>query len=255
MDFSVEDARPLGAAVLSLLTRYPVVITYEDPRYQYSGDLQDVTERVRRNPNSTGKGRILVPRGGHLHASYEIAQETGTPVNMKDALNGVVAAKNLNAVGGRFAVYQSGDALHVVPVEVRDSNGAWVKQQSVLNTPITLSSGELDGYALMEAILKEVSDASGIKLGLAAENVTNTLGRYRGGIEAADEPARDVLLRALHSISPRLTWILNYDPSDRYYFFNVTVVAEPPPPEVPLDLSTLPRPGDPTPAGPPFRAR
>jgi hypothetical protein len=43
VSFYVDGARPVAEAILSLTDRYPVVITYEDPRFEYSGDIKDVT--------------------------------------------------------------------------------------------------------------------------------------------------------------------------------------------------------------------
>lgn len=247
----VNDHRPVKAAVSTLIRRYPVVITYEDPRYEYSGDILDVTAELRiRHP---GAHTTLVPRGGSLQASYQVSSDTGRPVDVASMLDGILEVKNLNPVGGRFAVRQSGDVFHIVPTEVRDSTGHWVKQRSILDTPITISSGEVSGYELMVEILKELSNASGIEVGLSAERFTNAFRNYKGSIQAQDEPARDVLLRALHSISERFTWMLSYapSPSDHYYVFAVDLVAAPAR-EIPVDLSKLPRPGEPTPAGPPF---
>jgi hypothetical protein len=248
----VSDPRPLAAAVLSLIDRYPISITYEDPRYRFSGDVQDVTGQVRKNLNAPN--RVFVPRGGVLEARYEV--DSGQLLSAADTIQRIVETKNLNPVGGRFEVYQRGGVFHIVPIEARDSTGAWVRQQSILNAPVTLSTGELNGYELIEMVLKQVGEASGERiLGMSAERFANSFFRYRGSIEATNEPARDVLVRALHSINPRFTWLLNYDPSGRYYVFAVALSAEPPPRDIPLDLVRIPRSGEPTPAGPSFRPR
>jgi hypothetical protein len=125
--------------------------------------------------------------------------------------------------------------FHIVPSEVRDDGGLWVKRGSILDTPITFFSGQMNGYDF-EAILDELAEASGANvLGLSAERFQNAFSRYTGSIDAKEEPAREVLLRALHAISPRFTWMLNHDPSGRYYVFAVAIVAEkarrPMPPE------------------------
>jgi hypothetical protein len=65
---SVDDPRPLEAAVLALIKRYPLVITHEDPRYEFSGDMQDVSSR-----NPRVQHRVLIPLGGVLQANYRIS--------------------------------------------------------------------------------------------------------------------------------------------------------------------------------------
>lgn len=255
VDIYVDDPRPVQAAVLSLISRHPVIITYEDPRYEFAGDIQDVTDRVRRSPNTPGKNRVLVPRGGLLQSSYEINRSTGAPVDVTAALASIVEAKNLNPVGGKFAIRQSGDVFHIIPSEANERGGSWVKLGSILDTPITLSRGEMNGYELVETILDKLAEASGADiLGLSAERFQNAFFRYTGSIDAKEEPARDVLLRALHSISPRLTWMLNYDPSGRYYVFAVTIVAEKPRPPMPPEF-VAPADGGPSPAETPRPAR
>jgi hypothetical protein len=62
-------------------------------------------------------------------------------------------------------------------------------------------------------------------------------------------------MSTLRSINPRYSWALNYSPSDRYYLFSIIIGAEPPPPAVDPFAFPVPRPGDPTPAGPPYRPR
>lgn len=249
----INDPRPLKEAVLQFIKRYPVTITYEDPRYEFAGDIRDVTDQVRKSPNPENH-RTLIPSGGVLQTSYTVSTDTAQPVNVASAIQGMVETKNANPVGGRFDVFQSVRAFHVVPVGVRQSNGTWVKQTSVLDVPISLTVQETDGYHLLEAILEQASAASGQDIrGPVLPGSPNPLFRYRGKVEATDEPAREVLMTMLHSINPRFSWTLNYDPSDRYYMFNIVLTAEPPLPEVdPFELP-VPRPGDPTPSGRPFR--
>ena len=247
-DVFADDPRPLEAAVLSLIGRYPVMITYEDPPYAFSADVKDVTDIVRKSP-STRKDRILVPQGHALQASFDVSAATGQPTNLAEALDTLVDAKNANPIGGRFGVVRNGNLFHIVPIEVRDRDGRWIKAGSILDTPITLSTETLNGYALIESILKRVSAASGTDIGLSAERFANAFARYSGKVEAQNEPARDILLRTLRGVSTRFTWMLNYDPSGRYYVFAVELAAEPPPAEVPLNLAILPRLGGDTPAG------
>ncbi len=189
---NVNDTRPVGAAVRSLIAQYPVVITYEDAQYVYSGDLQDLTAQVRKE--HLNARNIVVPRRGVLQAKYKASQHKGDGANVAAALDSVVQANNRNpAATARFTVRQIGNAFHVLPSEVRDSTGAWINQTSILDTRITLSSGEESGYALIESVLKAVKEASGADiLGLSADGFVNTLTHYNGNIEAKDEPASDV---------------------------------------------------------------
>lgn len=72
--------------------------------------------------NNVGKGRVLVPRGGGLFASYEVSAGTGTPVDVRRALDSVLDANNLNPFGARFRVQQAEQAQHVIPTQARSTS-------------------------------------------------------------------------------------------------------------------------------------
>jgi hypothetical protein len=46
----VDDPRPLNEAIYQFVRRHPITVTYEDPRFEFAGDLRDVTDQVRRGP-------------------------------------------------------------------------------------------------------------------------------------------------------------------------------------------------------------
>jgi hypothetical protein len=244
---SVNDARPMGQAVLSLIRSYPVTITYEDPRYEYAGDLRDVTRQV--GTTRQQQASTIVPKGGAFHALFDVSQDTGEPVDMADAIQKLVDANNRARQGGHFEVLRSGETFHVVPNEVRDGRGRWIAQRSVLDTPITLSSsGERDGFELVEAILHEVSAASGQKIVGGRPNVAMVCFSSPGcaenerTVDANNESARDVLMRLVRSLNARYTWVLYYVSQDHYYVFNLVLGVERPVP--------TPKPGNPTPGVP-----
>jgi len=257
---SINDGRPMGQAVLSLIRSYPVTITYEDPRYEYAGDLRDITRQLSKSHRP--EVRTIVPRGGALRAMYDVSQDTGEPVDMADAIQKVIDANNLARFGGHFELLQSGAAFHVVPTEVRDGKGRWVQQRSILDAPITFSSGgEKDGFGLIEAILQQVGAASGQKILGGRPNTAIACGRT-GCIEnerivdATNEPARDVLMRLVSSLNPRYTWVLYYDAAERCYYFNLVLGVERGQPKIEQPRPRPPKPGDPTPGqrGPPANA-
>ncbi len=49
LTLDVEAPRPVATAVQAFVERYGYFITYEDPRYAFDGDLQDVAWRVRKD--------------------------------------------------------------------------------------------------------------------------------------------------------------------------------------------------------------
>jgi hypothetical protein len=88
---SVNDGSPVAKAIEELVARYGYVITYEDPRYAYEGDLQDVTTQVRRDLDQYPPGKapkVIVPRGGKLSVTLSTSTfvDTQTVASVLDRL-------------------------------------------------------------------------------------------------------------------------------------------------------------------------
>jgi hypothetical protein len=243
-DLAVNDPRPVAAAIFQLIKEYPTVISYEDPRYVYSEDIQDVTDRVR--PNRSGP-RILVPKGGPLSVTYEVNANGKQPLSYANVLGAVLEAARVNPSGGRFAVRQQGEMFHVIPTQVRDDSGKWVQATSILDTPISLYVEQQQYSQLMKAILSEVSKANGVRVGLNDSQFTGEFMRHTGRVDATNQTARDVLMTTLHAISNRFTYGLLYDPGAKYYMLNLHLAAEPP--QEPAPTRVQPPPDGPSPAG------
>src|SRR5688572_14466348 len=193
---SVESPRPVAKAVQTLIARYEQAITYEDPRFAFEDDLEDVTARVRKDLHLYAPGKapkVIVPRGGKLTVS--------SSTDLASILDEVVRIQASSARGGRFRLEQTGDVFHVVPAEVRDRSGDWAAQTSVLDTAISLPTQERSGYKTIEAICSAVSAAAHIKVSVGTTGLegglVNEAGPPRYRLGADNEVARSVLMRAL----------------------------------------------------------
>lgn len=63
----VSGPRPVASALFALSMQHGYVISYEDPMFVYSGDLEDVTNQVRRDLDQYEQGkapRVISSRGG-----------------------------------------------------------------------------------------------------------------------------------------------------------------------------------------------
>jgi hypothetical protein len=230
VDLYVEDPRPVAGAVASLTSRFPVVVTYEDPPYRFPGDLTDVTSMVRRDQYEISNvPKIIVPMTRALAVRYEGLAENDEPQNWQAALQAVVAAHDVNAAGGRFRVQQDGDVFHVVPSEVQDQRGRWVAQTPVLDALISIPRTELGGYQMLERICKELSETTGARV-IVGVVPPGAFMFQKGILEAKDEQARDVLLRTIREMHPGLTWQFLYGVSGDRFALNVLPVFAPPPP-------------------------
>ena len=163
---SVDDPRPVAKAVEELVARYDYVITYEDPRFLYEGDLQDVATQVRRDLDQYPPGKapkVIVPRGGKL----AVTLPSSASVNMQTSasvLDQLTRAQSIRGEGGHFRVVQVGDVFHVAPTEVRDRNGNWIARSSILDIPISLPMEDRSEVGMLDAIVKAVSAEAHVKV-------------------------------------------------------------------------------------------
>ena len=237
---TVESPRPLAKAVETLMQKYGSVITYEDPRYSYADDLEDDTERVRKDLDKYPSGkapRVIGPVGGSLSVSSS-SGEVG------DILSQVIQASE----HGHFQVVRTGDVLHVVPTEARDVNGNWMPQTSILDARISLPAQDRSAYETVSAICQAVGAAAHVHVGFVGIPLGGLQGEnaappptYR--LEANGESARSVLMRAMAMIFPerKKTWLLlNGSPQDAEYGLNVMDVPGAPPLQILSPLSPSP---------------
>jgi hypothetical protein len=236
----IDDPRPVAKAAEELVARYGYVITYEDPPLAYEGDLQDVTTQVRRDLDRHPLGKapkIVVPRGGSLTVRLPSSASVNTQT-IASVLGQLVSAHSIRNQGGRFRVVQVGDVFHVVPTEIRDRNGNWIAQSSVLDTPISLPMEDRSELEMIDAVVKAVSSAAHAKIYISGGfgmgiSVPDRPASYRLG--ADNERARDVLMRALVLLNDpkagtwrpqRQRWQMLYDSDDKTYFLDISPVPD-----------------------------
>jgi hypothetical protein len=224
----VDDPRPISKSIQILISQYGYMITYEDPRYTYQGDLQDVTAQVRRDVNKWAPGKapkVIGPRGGKLTLNLPPITKSQ---DMESTLNQLTQLESAN--GGHFRVQQTDGVFHVVPTEVRDINGNWAPNTSILDVPISVPLEKRTEYGTINAICNAVSLAAhvnvrvgaGVGQGVAPDGDTPLY-----PLEASTESARGVLLRALASTSNRRrTWMLLYDFGEKAYFLSILAVPD-----------------------------
>jgi hypothetical protein len=246
----IDDPRPVAKAIEELVSRYKYVITYEDPRVAYEDDLQDVTTQVRKDLDRYPPGKapkVIGPRGGRLTVSLAPSASVNTQT-MAAVLDQLTRAQSNRGEGGHFRVVQVGDVFHVVPTEIRDRNGNWTAQSSILDVPISLPMEDRGKNEMLGAIATAVSSAAQVKIRLGSGIGggifnPNRPASYR--LEANNERARDVLTRALSLlndpkagtwISQRLRWELFYGADEKTYFLNISTVPDLPAAPLPTGI-------------------
>jgi hypothetical protein len=223
----VNDPRPIAKAVQTLVSQYGYVITYEDPRYNYMGDLEDVTAKFTRwNKRPEMAPKIIVPAMGKITVSLPATS------GLKDVASALgVLAQQRSEHGGHFRVQQSADVFHVIPTEARDPDGNWSANPSILDVPISLPAHDYSEHGMMQAICSAVGVLNHVEVHAGGGDVG--LGIRPAGpetlyhLEAKNESARTVLLRALSTSSTRRrTWQLLYDYTVKAYYLNILEVPD-----------------------------
>jgi len=198
---SVNDPRPLSAAVSLVERRCHCAITYEDPLWT----SDDVALSGPHWP-------AMIPKGGLFTFDAPDLAVT-TPAQMAAAMAQVVRVFEQSGSGrGAFRVTNDTIAVHVVP-----------RAGSILDTPVTipLATRRLDD--VVTVVLAAVERGTGQKLELATFP-TNFFFQHRVEIEAKQEGAREVLVRALAASGRALSWSLFFDARMRQYYLNTHFV-------------------------------
>lgn len=220
LEFSaVFDARPLAAVISQLETRYGWIITYEDPPYEAAADLDDVTLDVARDPQNF-KGKVLVPRRRRFDFKYPKADQP----RAEDLLAAVIRDYNLAGNNDAFRLLRTGAFFHVVPSVSDDKNGTPTSRQSRLDVRVTIPDAERSVLKTVELVVDHVRELIGVPV-VMGQVPTNFLAQKKLRTDATNEPARDVLVRALTSTGRDLSWRLTCDPgATKFCFFNVHFV-------------------------------
>lgn len=199
---SVEDGRPVAEAILKLEAKYGWAITYEDPRYVHDSEIADVTLKVRRDLDRYKPGeapKVLVPKGGVLEFTYDVAPDTKLPTNPAMVVQRLLDAQAASGNGGRFRLETSGQIMHVIPTAIKNGEGVLVPQGSILDTIISLPAEERTVYQKVESICAAISRAANIRVELGTIP-TNLFYQHRDQQGAASQRARDVLVSTFATI-------------------------------------------------------
>ncbi len=260
LTLTVNDPRPVHAAVLEMERLSGTAINYEDVQYNYPSDVQDVSvsamnasQRAQAPPGV----QVIVPRGGQLVVLVGVDAATG---RLKDrtavmgALSQLLTVANTaeTIAAGKFTVENVNNQFFVAPSQWRSATGASVAATPVLSVPITLTGQPMTGWDTLNAVLRQVAAASGAQV-VAGTMPMGMFALSKVSVSASKEPARYVLARLFADIisagpsatsAPTMGYHLLFDPKQREYVLNVEVIpsASPDPPS-PIEAPVLPSPG------------
>ncbi len=131
-------SRPISTLINEIRRRERVSITYEDPRYVNSTDIEDVTVEVSKGSDldKTHGPPILVPKGRPISFVYVPARMHKQ--NSAKATIERMLEEYVSLGGPTFAVIGDGTRLHVVPREILDASSTRVHQGSILESRVNV---------------------------------------------------------------------------------------------------------------------
>jgi len=201
----VYDCRPMAEAVIALGEQLQCAITYEDPPFEFSGDLLPVYS----------DSMMRVPKGGRLSLTY---QKTDDKLGIITQLS---AEHSASGNAGDFIVIQTGDIYNVIPLRYKNKAGKHVDHHSIIDTRISLALKDTNCQKALEAVCEAVSSANArFRLSLG-QTPLNAFMQTPYSREVVDEPARDVIneILALHNQSLKerdapvlITWQVRFSP-------------------------------------------
>lgn len=206
---SVDDPRPLSAAVRLLDRHCHCPITYEDPKSN-ADDAVDVSASVWHAPNV----KPYIPKGGRFSFTLpeRLAQESS--FNRQGSVEEVLDRFERSKAGrGHFKVVRDDGTIHVVP-----------RSGSVLDAPVTLRTDTQPMSVFIMEILNAVAEVTGEKIGLATGPI-NFLNQ-KATFTANGEPARIALARVLQEGGRELSWRLAYDFGMGRYYLGIHAVPK-----------------------------
>lgn len=200
--------RPLQFAVQSLESHFARPVTYEDPVWAYSGDV----ERLDGDPRNE-----LVPRWRQLRLAGLPALDGATKLDVQ-LVERVIAAYVQQNGAPTFRVASSSYGLHIIPTASRDGGGRLRPETALLDTTISITEGPHDP---IEEICKSVSAATGTRVFPSLRPIGNGFFRfYTGGRAfprkwgAENVSARAALISVLEKSATTFTWRLLCGPHE-----------------------------------------
>lgn len=186
---SVNTFRPLDAIATKLESQFGLVMSAEDPLFQFRGDMLDISLEVSRVRSGT-----LVPARWGFEVRFPVSPN-GSPKNVHDLLASIVAEANLRSPFA-YRLDEGGGAFAFVPTRTRDAQGRSIAITPLLDRLVTIPLGVRRIHESASLMAADLSRQTGLRVSCCQSVIAG----YPWGMEAVlfdanNEPARTVLRR------------------------------------------------------------
>jgi hypothetical protein len=211
-----DSIRLVDSIANTLAQRFGVVVSAEEPQYQFSGDLQDVREADPDWSAQHPKAHYLVPKRRRMEIQFSVLPD-GSPADLGDLLRKVLEkVKDQVPFGYRLDV--DGDFASFVPTTTRNAEGGGVPATPLLDRRVTIALGSRRISENGKLLADSLSAQTGLRVSCCQSLVAGIpWGMPVVPFEAHDEPARKVLERLIllnqrsNWVSSRNYWLLRCD--------------------------------------------
>lgn len=217
----ITAARPLAELTTALQRETGKPVTYEDPVWEWSGELESIG-----SSNAAKWNRF--PRRRHF--VMQPIRETPDG-GSTEWLTNMVKQYNSQENGSRFKVISSRLGVHVVPDQTPDGSGQLGTSKNLLDTLITVPTEARTATEHFRVLCEAVSAASGIEVRLGVGGPRPWLDDFFGA-ESRQFPwgtsgvvAREATIELMMTSASSLSWKLfcqaSREPRDRFCVMNI----------------------------------
>jgi len=206
LSLEVQSSRPLAKAADLLERRFGVPISYEDPEYILSDDLEDLASNNQTEAQGKQK-KWLAPRATHLTATVDNFDITKTPDKQPlessvENFTKTLIERDILTPGRRI--------LQVGPISsgllIRPQKNSTSIQETALDRVISMENKERSLFSFIEELCKTITIQQGTPIEVG--NIPLDFLRLKVKMGAEREIARDLLLRSLNTLNYRTSWRL-----------------------------------------------
>jgi hypothetical protein len=218
-----DSIRVVDSIANTLAQRFGVLVNAEEPRSQFSEDLQDILDADPDWSAQHPKAHYLVPKRRRIEIRFSVVRD-GSPNDVGDLLRQVLEKAN-QQTPFRYRLDVDGEFFSFVPTATRNADGVVIEATPLLDRRITIPAGTRSIAESGNLMADALSSQTGLHVSCCRSmNGGNRWGQAIVPFEATDEPAREVLERLLRlgSSPPREYWLLRCDSG--WCFINVESV-------------------------------
>lgn len=213
----VDFPRPVDSAVKTLVEKYGIPVSSEDPWYLFPGD----TEMIPRV-------RFPVPKRAHLEVTYPVKPD-GTPQDVRGMLQALIDAANA-AFPFAFTLDATGGQYTIIPTRTRDAQGRIIQMMPLLDHKVTILPGKRPIHENARLVSESLSKQTGFHVSCCQ----GVVGGIPWGMEevqfaAGNESARRIVRRLMALAGGRQNYLQRCDPvapgRPTWCFINVSPLA------------------------------